>query len=216
MFVVVQKENAGGNAGGVENAAGECDHTLQLVGLHQLLSDLSLFSTPEQDALGQDNSTPACLGIHRFDHVLEPCEVSVGVRGATPEITPVDIAAKLLRPPVFQGKGGIRHHTIKGLQAAPPEIIRASQRIPLSHVKIPCAMQKQVHPGNGGGGQILFLTIDSAVGSLVTLHVTNRFNQHTACAAGGVIHRLARLRGQQHNHQLDNGAWGVKFAGVLF
>ena len=56
---------------------------------------------------------------------------SVGVRGATPEVAPVDIAAKLLRPPVFQGKGGIRHHTVKGLQAAPPEIIRASQCVVL-------------------------------------------------------------------------------------
>ena len=46
--------------------------------------------------------------------------------------------------------------------------------------------------------------------------MTDCLNQHTASAAGGIVYCFAGLRVQQIHHQLDDGAGGIEFAGILF
>ena len=79
-----------------------------------------------------------------------------------------------------------------------------------------CAMQEQVHPGDGGGGKILLLAENMSVGSLLIVHLSDGFDQHTAGTAGRVIHGFSRLGCQQPHHQADNGTRGIEFSGVLF
>ena len=81
------------------------------------------------------------------------------------------------------------------------------------------AVEQQVHPGDGGGGEHLLLAVELAPQGLGAaagrLDVLDDLDEHAAGAAGRVVDGLALLRVEDVDQEADHRARGVVLAGLL-
>ena len=80
-------------------------------------------------------------------------------------------------------------------------------------------MKEEVHPGDGGRGDVLLLAVEPAEeGPRVAASLTDVLDsgqEHAAGAAGGVVDGLAGLRVEDRRHEPDDCARGVELARLL-
>ena len=80
-------------------------------------------------------------------------------------------------------------------------------------------MQKEVHPRDGGGGEVLLLgeefAPEGAVIAVILADVVNGLQQHAAGAAGGIVDGLAFPGIEDVHHQPHDRARRVKLARLL-
>ena len=158
---------------------------------------------------------------HRRDHVLHPGVVAVALGRqaelrAAPGIGLPDVAA-----PLLERERRIGDDAVERRQAAGAGIGErgAAQRV-LSHdLKVLDAVQHEVHPRDGRGGEVLLLAVDlpeeRARVAARALHVLDGAEQHAARAARRVVDGLAGLRVEQFHHHPDDAAGRVELAGLL-
>src|SRR5205823_3318323 len=96
------------------------------------------------------------------NHVLDPGVVTVAVGrhaedGAAPWIGLPDFAA-----PLLEREGRIGDHAVEGREATGARVSerRAAERVLTHDLKVLDAVEHQVHPGDGGGREILLLAED--------------------------------------------------------
>src|ERR1035437_9294151 len=94
---------------------------------------------------------------HRLDHVLHPGVVAVLGRWHAGEVPAVRIAGPDLVPPLFEREGGIGEDAIESGEIVTGEERRLAKCVAADYLEIGGAMQKQVHPRNGGCGEVLLL-----------------------------------------------------------
>lgn len=80
-------------------------------------------------------------------------------------------------------------------------------------------MEKEVHPGDGGCGQVLFLAVELAQHKVLVaamlFDMAQRLQEHAAGPACRVIDGFPGLGRKDANHQRDHGARGIEFTGLL-
>ena len=167
----------------------------------------------------QHHRHAARLRGHRFDHVLHPGIVA-GLGGRHPgKVPPIRIAGPNLVAPFFQRERRIGDDAIKAGEAVASKKGRGAQGIAAHDLKIRRTMQEQVHPGDGGGGEIFLLAKQlapqGAVVAVVLLHMVDGFQQHAARAASRIVNGLAFFRVEDVDHEFHNRARGVEFARLL-
>ena len=86
------------------------------------------------------------------------------------------------------------------------------QGIAVYNAEILDAVEKQVHLANSGGQRVDLLPEDRNIAPFFPLffQISNRGDQHTGAAAGGVIDGLSRFRAEHFCHQMDDRPVGVK------
>ena len=94
-FLLVEHDEAGGDAGAVEEVRGQADDRLDVAALDQGLANRGLGVASEQHAVGHD-SDAAGRGLQRLDHVQQEGVVTVLVGRSGEAIE----AAEVLLPPV--------------------------------------------------------------------------------------------------------------------
>ena len=107
MFVLGEEPEADGDLGGEEELAGEGDHAVDEVVLHQFLADLAFaLGVGGHGAVGEDEPGGAVLG-ELGEHVENPGVVGIaGGRGIV--AAPAGIGGELVvGPPVLQVEGGL-------------------------------------------------------------------------------------------------------------
>jgi hypothetical protein len=76
-------------------------------------------------------------------------------------------------------------------------------------------VKKQIHPGDGGRGQIFFLPEQfapkRAVVTVVGFNMVGGFEQHAAGATRRIVNGFALFGVEDIDHQAAPRAWGVKF-----
>ena len=81
------------------------------------------------------------------------------------------------------------------------------------------AVEKEVHPGDGGCGQVFFLAVELAQHEVLVaamlFDMVQRLEEHAAGPAGRVIDGFPGLGRKDANHQRDHGARGIEFTGLL-
>src|SRR6202011_5887694 len=107
--------------------------------------------------------------------------------------------------PAFQGKRRIGDHAIEVGEVISFEEGWLTQGIASNNLEIFYAMQKEVDAGNGGSGQVLFLSEELAPQcfsiSADLAHMMYSFEQHAPGSAGRIINRLSLLRVKDTYHQ---------------
>ena len=165
-----------------------------------------------------DGHAPGLRG-HRLDHVLHPGVVAALVRRHAGEVASVGIAGPDLVAPLLQRERRIGDDAVERRQVVAREERRVAQRVAANDLEVRGAVQEQVHPGDGGGGEVLLLTEElapeRAVVAVLLPHVVDGFEQHAARAARRVVDGLAFVRVEDVDHQPDDGARRVELARLL-
>lgn len=80
-------------------------------------------------------------------------------------------------------------------------------------------MQEQVHPGDGGGGQVLLLAVELAPQAfgvaVLLLHMLDSSQQHAPRTTRGVVDRFALFRIEHLDHQAHHATRGIELACLL-
>ena len=214
-LVAVHVQDTGRDTRPIEQVADQCDHALDDVALDHLLADRTFAPAVEQDALRHHHGATPLAGTHGPDHVLQPGKVRVGIRRAAPDIPAIRVSFKALSAPSVEAKRRIGQHAVKLLQLSVVDEHRLAQCIFTANFEFLCAMQEQIHAGNGTGGEVLLLTINLAVGLLGIIHVSNGLDEHPPGAACRIIDRFAGFRLQQLDHEFHDAARRIEFTGIL-
>lgn len=151
--------------------------------------------------------------------MLHPGEVAA-LGGRHPgEVAAIGIAGPDFVAPLLQREGRIGDDAVEGGEAVPQEKGGIPQGVATHDLKVRRAVQKEVHAGDGGGGQILLLTVEPAPKRAdiapCLLHMMDGLQQHAARAAGGIVNGLALVWVEDVHHGPHDGAWGVELSCFL-
>ena len=151
-----------------------------------------------------DGHAPGLRG-HRLDHVLHPGVVAALAGRHPGEVAAVGIAGPDLLAPLLQRERRIGDDAVEGGEAVAREERRVAQRVAAHDLEVLGAVQEQVHPRDGRGGEVLLLAEElapeRAVIAVVLSDMVNGLEQHAAGAAGRVVDGLAFLRVEDVDHQ---------------
>jgi hypothetical protein len=122
--------------------------------LENLAPDSSLFAHAEQGAVGQDHRHAAGSGRHGFDHVLHPGVVAAFAGRHAGEVAAVGVAGPDLVAPLFEGERRIGDDAVKGGEVVAEKESGQAEGVAPDDLEIRRAVQEEVHPGDGGGGEV--------------------------------------------------------------
>jgi hypothetical protein len=169
--------------------------------------------------MGKHHGHAAGFAGHGLDHVLNPGEVA-GFGWRQPgKVAAVGVVDPDVVSPLFQGEGRIGDHAVKGGEAVARIKGGQAQGVAAFDMEIFRAMEKEVHPGNGGCGQVLFLAIELAQHEILVaamlFDIVQRLEEHAAGPAGRIIDGFPGLGRKDADHQRDHGARGIELTGLL-
>ena len=132
---------------------------------------------------------------------------------------PYGSLAQTSSPHFSSENGRIGDDAVEGGEVVAGEEGRLAQRVAADDLEIRRAVQKEVHPRDGGGGEVLLLAEElapkRAVVAVVFADVVDGLQQHAAGAAGRVVDGLALLGIEDVDHQAHDGARRVELARLL-
>jgi len=158
-LAAAQHEHARGQPGAVEEVRRQTDHRLDEILLEQEASDVALDAATEQRALGQhDRHATGPVG-HGLDHVLYPGEVAARIRGQAREGAPPGIALPDLAPPLLERERRIGDDHVERGEPTRAGVTehRHAKRVAALDDEVLDAVEKQVHPRDRRGGEVLLL-----------------------------------------------------------
>ena len=215
-FHLPEDKDAGGEAGAVKKRGPKADHRFEQIHGEELLPNLAFFAHPKERAVRKHHGHAPGLGGHGFDHVLDEGVVPTLGRRHAREVATVRVAGPDIVAPLLQGEGGIGNHAIESGKAVGGVEGGIAQSIATDNLKVRCAVEEEVHPGNGGGGEVFLLPKELAPEcadiAARLLQMMDGLQQHAAGAAGRVIDGLALAGIEDGYHQPHNRARGVELA----
>jgi hypothetical protein len=158
-FALAQYQNACGESGTIEQVRCQPDHRLDQVHPEQRLTDAAFRSFAKERALRQhDRHAAGPLG-HRLDHMLDPGKITARGGRQTGKVASEWIIDPLLFAPLLQREGWIGEYAIEGGEPVAGKERGVAQGVAAQDLEILDPMQKQIHPGDGRGGEILLLPV---------------------------------------------------------
>ena len=155
--LLVQHQDAGRNAGAVEQVGGQADDALEDAGAHQLLADHGLGIAAEQHAVRQDAGALAGA-LHRADDVQQVGVVALlGGRLAPGEALEGIAGRRQAGAPGLVRERRIGDDVVVGAQLLAVLELRAGQRVAGQDVGGGEVVQDHVHARQAGGGHVLLL-----------------------------------------------------------
>src|SRR5450759_5136183 len=210
-LVARQEPQAYGDLRRVEELAGQGDHAVDKVGLHELLADLPLTALLRAHRSVGEHEAGHALRRQVVDHVLHPGEVGVAHRRRP--VLPAHVVAQAVAAPVAhverrvgEDEVGLEVLVLVGVEGV--GVVR-------SQVALEPA-DGEVHLGQAPGGGVALLPVDGdvALAAAVLLHKALALHEHAARAAAGVVD--ATLERLDHlDQQLDHAARRVELAAAL-
>ncbi|MCY1423317.1 hypothetical protein D9M71_390260 [compost metagenome] len=184
--LLVQYQDAGRDAGTVEEVGRQADDALEDAGSHQLLPDDRLGVAPEEHTVGQDAGGFAS-SLHAADDVQQIGVVALlGGRNAPAKALIEVILRGEAGTPGLVGKGWICDHVVVGCQQSIVLLVfefGRGQGVAGEDVGRGEVVQDHVHPRQAGGGDVLLLPFQ---GDFIDCFSGN-FQQQRAGAAGRVV-----------------------------
>jgi hypothetical protein len=167
----------------------------------------------------EDDGHAPGLRSHGLDHVLHEGVVAA-LRGRhAGEVPAIGIAGPNLVTPFLQGEGRIGDDAVEGGEVVAGVERRVPQGVAAHDLEIRGPVQEEVDAGDGGGGEILLLTVEltpkRADITAGLLHMMDGLKQHATGAAGGIVNGLALSGIEDVHHEPHHGARGVELAGLL-
>lgn len=159
---LTEHEEAGRESCAVEEVRTEADDGVEQVHLQELAPDPTFLRGAEQHAVRQHHGHASGLRSHRADHVLGPGEVAILCRWHASEVASVGVLGPDLVPPLLQGERRVGDDAVERGEAPAGVECRVTQGISALYVEVLRAVEKEVHPGDGGGGQVLLLPVEVA------------------------------------------------------
>ena len=208
-------QDAGRDAGAVEQVRRQADDGLDEVLFEELLADLLLRPAAKEHAVGHDGGDHAA-GLADGQHVLGEHQVALLARGRTP--APAEALGELhVAARIVLAERRIGDDAVEALQLARLAVHGVQQRILELDVGAGHAMQEHVQLADGPGRGIVHLAAQAQVGRITAglLDELAADDEHTAGAAGGVIDAQARPRLEDADHEPDDIARGVEVAALL-
>src|SRR5450830_665134 len=210
-LVARQEPQAHGDLRRVEELAGQGDHAVDLVGLHELLADLPLPALLRAHRAVGEHEAGHALRRQVVDHVLHPGEV--GVTHRRRPVLPAHVVAQAVAAPVAHVERRVGEDEIG------PEVLVLVGVEGVGVVRPQVALEPadgEVHLGQAPGGGVALLPADGdvALAAAVLLHGALALHEHAARAAAGVVD--ATLERLDHlDQQLDHAARRVELAAAL-
>ena len=114
-------QNAGGEAGAIEEVRAETNDRFEQVHLQNSPTDLPLHAHAEEGAVGKDDRHPAGAHVHRLNHVLHPCVIAALARWDAGKVAPEGVAGPNLLAPPFEREGRVGDYTVERGEPVPVE-----------------------------------------------------------------------------------------------
>ena len=161
-LLLVDDQDAGWDAGAVEQVGGQADEALEQAAPDELAADSGLLVATKQDAVGQDDRALAGA-LERGDEMEEEGVIAVLGRGDTVLEALVGVVGRIKTAgPGFGREGGIGHGEVEGLEAAGAvREVRGGQGVALPQFRGFVVVQDHVHPRQRPGGVVHLLTVDA-------------------------------------------------------
>lgn len=210
-----QDQDAGGDAGSVEQVRRKTDDGFEAIGLDDLLADVLFLTAPEEDAVGHDGGADA-VGHQDGQDVLGEHQVRLlaGLGGeAVPE------ALGVLHPggAAVLEEGRVGEHPVEAHELAALLMEGVGEGVVVTQVGVEDTMQDHVHLGDGPGAAVVLLARQGHTAPVlaVFLHVLLGVDEHAAGAGAGVIDAHAGAGLDQADHHADDATGGVELAALL-
>ena len=160
-MLLVEHDDAGGDAGAVEEIRGQADDALDDAALDEVAADDGLGIAPEQHAVRQDAGAFAGA-LERAEDVEEVGVVALlGGRDAVVlEALEGVVLGIQAGAPAFVAEGRIGDDVVEGLERVAVEEERVGEGVALLDFRRGVVVQDHVHAGEAGGGGILFLPVE--------------------------------------------------------
>ncbi len=193
---LVHHEDAGGNAGAVEQPGRQADDGLQPAALDEVLPRLLFLAAPEEHAMGHDGGHFP-VGLQHGDHVLHEHEIGLLPFLRQPDGEAAGILDVLLD--VVLGEGRVGEDAVEAAKFAAliGLVLRVAQGVLLADVGVLDAVQEHVHFADGPGGADALLPGEREVtrittalasrsrGSGSTCRQSRRWGHRCSCPAAG-------------------------------
>ena len=212
---LVHHQDAGRDAGAVEQAGGQADDRLEPAVLDEVAARLALLAAAEQHAVGHDGGHPA-VGLEHRQHVLDEHQVGLLALLRHPDGEAAGVLDVLLD--VVLAEGRIGEDAVEALELAVVVLVlRAADGVFLPDVGVGDAVQQHVHLADGPGGADLLLAGERQVARVAArlADVVAGLDQHAARADGGVVDAHARLGLDDLDHGAHHVGRGVELARLL-
>jgi len=186
---LVEHDDAGGDARAIEEIRGQPDDGLDVAALHEVLADDGLGIAAEEDTV-RENARAFAAGLERADDVQQVGVVALlGGRHAVVREALEGVVGRVeAGAPAFVAERRISDDVVEGLElTGGVGEERAGQRVALLDERRGVVVQDHVHPGEAGGGGVLFLPVERDLDVFAVARLVADLQQQRTGAAGGVV-----------------------------
>ena len=212
---LVHHQQAGGDAGAVEQVAGQADDGLQIAVLDKVLARLALFAAAKQHTMGHDGGHAAIVLEHR-QHVLDKHQVGLfallrhhhrETAGEFQVFFDVVLAERRI------GDDAVEAFEFVALI----QVLRFADGVFLADVGMGDAVQQHVHLADGPGGAVFLLAVERQFIGIAALftQVVAHLDQHAAGTDGGVVDAHALFGVTDFDAEAHHFGGGVELTGLL-
>ena len=181
--LLVEHDDAGGDAGAVKEVRGQADDALEVAGADELLADDGLGIAAEEHAVRQDAGAFAGA-LHRADDVQQVGVVALLRRRHAPgEALEGILRGREAGGPGLVGERRIGDDVVVGAELLAVLELGLGQRVAREDVGRREVVQDHVHAGETGGGHVLLLPFERDV----LARLGGDLQQQRAGAAGRVV-----------------------------
>ena len=208
-------DDAGGDAGAVEEILRQADDGLDEVFLQPLAANLALGPAAEKHAVGHDGGDLTILAADG-EHVLGKHEVALLAGGGAPAPAEALLMLHVLGG-VVHGEGRVGDDAVETLQVAAVLVPGVQECVGELDVRAGDAVEEHVEAADRPRGGVVDLAAEAEVGGIAAalLHVFAADNEHAARADGGIVNAHAGLGLEDAHDEANHVARGVEVAALL-
>ena len=217
----VQHDDAGGNAGPVEEVGWKADDRFDHAAGEQVLADDGLRVAAKEDPM-RENARAFAGGLERAHDVQQIGVVALfggwdAVRIEAVEGVVVGIEAGA---PAFVGKGGVGDDVVEGLEGVAVFEERVGEGVALFDFGFGMVVEDHVHVSQTGGGGVFLLTVEGDLHVPAVAGLVADFEQERAGPAGRIVNGGVAGDGsvpdtEDASDDARDFGWGVELAFAL-
>ena len=194
-----------------EEVLADAEDAIEPVQLDQFGAHFTFLKAIE-NTVRQEDRAPAVRLVHARQDMLDKGIVRPSLRRRTEDVARPDIVRELLAIPRLDRIRRIREDHVEASELSVADELRIGQRVAFLDGELGHAMKVEIHPRNGRGDRVHFLSVhaDGTILQSLTLEIVERLDEHAARAAGRIVDRLARRGTQNLRHQRHDRAVGVE------